>query len=181
MTVSRSALYRVLERHCREQLDAGSSPEELATAVNAGATSPNKTRVTIATLLSALTPEQCDLVLRTLSTLGAQSAYVAGVRDALSGPGIDMSDPRAEQFVRTVLQPHVGDAVSDLLVDLGTIHTPWLPSPVSSEEVVAALQWHHDVLRLQHAITAAQIRIDEGGDLSDAVAAFAASAAEEAV
>lgn len=169
-----SDLYYLLQS---QGLDLTESAESLAAAINA-ATVTTKTgaRLTTTSLLDQLEPDEYAALRTTLDQLAASNPFAAGVREALAGGGVAISDERSigfvDQFVRPVLDSLGAGAVADKVIGLGVRVTPVVTEPVTASDVEAAKLWQSNTQLLADRYNAAQSVIDAGGSTAEMLAAL---------
>lgn len=130
---SPSDLYVLLSQHCDLSLPA----KEIADTANKATTkTPVNSRVTTATLLDALDPEEFATVRTTLSKLAEKSPYADGIKEALAGQGVLFSDERAQGFIRQLGLPK---EITNSLLNLGVISTPVFPDKLTEKQVQSEL------------------------------------------
>ena len=146
--------------------------EDIAAALNAAAVETRITaRVTTATLLDALEPDEFATVRTVLAAAAAQSPYADGVREAMAGQGVMFSDSRSLEFIEQ-LRGQLGDVVADKLRALGVVSAPVLSEPVTVEQVTTALEWSENVAWLAERYNAAAQLLDEGASRKEIKAAL---------
>ena len=175
-----SELYAILGS---QGLDPTQSPAALADAINAAVIITRlDVRVTTTTLLDQVTPDEYGVLRLTLDAMAEANPFAAGIREALAGAGVLMSDDRSIVFVDEHVRPallqgvpdELANTIADKVIALGVRSEPVLTEQVTADAVVAALTWRDNDLWLADRYNAAREALDAGGSRDDIVAALTA-------
>lgn len=149
------ALYQLIVEHSQVTAD----PESIATALNSATVdTPLTQRVTTATLLDGLEPDEYGTVRTVLAQAANESPYVAGIQEALAGQGVLFSDSRSLQFIEQ-LRPQLGDSIADKLKAMGVSSVPVVDEVVTVDAVVDAIAVERLRKRFVNAVALAGERV----------------------